>query len=140
MNVAMEASLREQLQVLIAGLPDGDVQVGPLVDELGAQGMLMLVRRRPPTVSGASRAPETGGAGIPPPGDERKRPTSLRFVRSRPAHRLRALFMRARPSVATGPSGRVGGRRVARLDVPRSRTSRRETHRGTHDRDAHARG
>ncbi len=43
MNVAMEASLREQLQVLIAGLPDGDVQVGPLVDELGAQGMLMLV-------------------------------------------------------------------------------------------------
>ncbi|UNK41679.1 exopolysaccharide biosynthesis protein [Luteimonas sp. S4-F44] len=40
---ASEASLREQLQALIAGLPDGDVQVGPLVDELGAQGMLLLV-------------------------------------------------------------------------------------------------
>ncbi|MEN4903566.1 exopolysaccharide biosynthesis protein [Luteimonas sp. TWI662] len=43
MNAPMEASLREQLQSLIAGLPDGDVQVGPLVDELGAQGMLLLV-------------------------------------------------------------------------------------------------
>lgn len=40
---ASEASLREQLQALIEGLPDGDVQVGPLVDELGAQGMLLLV-------------------------------------------------------------------------------------------------
>lgn len=42
-SVAMEASLREQLQGLIARLPDGDVEVGPLVDELGAQGMLLLV-------------------------------------------------------------------------------------------------
>ncbi len=43
MPPAVEASLREQLQALIASLPDGDVQVGPLVDQLGAQGMLLLV-------------------------------------------------------------------------------------------------
>jgi len=36
-------TLREQLQSLIARLPDGDVRVGPLVDELGTQGMLLLV-------------------------------------------------------------------------------------------------
>ena len=36
-------SLRGQLQSLIARLPEGDVQVGPLVDELGTQGMLLLV-------------------------------------------------------------------------------------------------
>ena len=42
-TAAFPASLREQLQTLIRELPDGDVEVGPLVDELGAQGMLMLV-------------------------------------------------------------------------------------------------
>lgn len=36
-------SLRGQLQSLIARLPEGDVQVGPLIDELGTQGMLLLV-------------------------------------------------------------------------------------------------
>ncbi|ATD68144.1 MULTISPECIES: exopolysaccharide biosynthesis protein [Luteimonas] len=44
MKSAHEAlSLREQLQSLIARLPEGDVQVGYLVDELGMQGMLLLV-------------------------------------------------------------------------------------------------
>ena len=42
-TAAFPASLREQLQTLIRELPDGDVEVGPLVDALGAQGMLMLV-------------------------------------------------------------------------------------------------
>jgi len=43
MSAAADVSLREQLQSLIARLPEGDVAVGPLVDELGAQGMLLLV-------------------------------------------------------------------------------------------------
>ncbi len=37
------SSLREQLQTLIEGLPDGDVEVGALVDALGGQGGLLLV-------------------------------------------------------------------------------------------------
>ncbi|WP_394004446.1 exopolysaccharide biosynthesis protein [Luteimonas sp. WGS1318] len=43
MAPASPASLREQLQALIAHLPDGDVEVGPLVEALGTQGLLLLV-------------------------------------------------------------------------------------------------
>lgn len=42
-TAASPASLREQLQALIEDLPDGDVAVGPLVDALGTQGLLLLV-------------------------------------------------------------------------------------------------
>lgn len=42
-TAAFPASLREQLQTLIRELPDDDVAVGPLVDALGTQGLLLLV-------------------------------------------------------------------------------------------------
>lgn len=43
MATAPPAALREQLQALITGLPDGDVEAGALIDALGTQGLLLLV-------------------------------------------------------------------------------------------------
>ena len=42
-SATREGALREQLQLLITALPEGEVQLGALFDELGMHGMLLLV-------------------------------------------------------------------------------------------------